>query len=151
MTRSSLWNGALALVGAAAVVVDFRISPVAVGASATLFAAVLWLVLRREAEQHRHPRRHRLRRRVGTVALVSAGAWVALAVVRAFREAISSAGDPVRAGGQLVDTPWPGTFLVAGLVTIGALALIVVATVASRRRHSTHDRPSPAPAVHESR
>lgn len=134
------------LTGAVALVVDLRAAPLAASAAAVLFAGVLWLELRRQVEQHRRTRRHRLRRQIGTAALVSAGLWVVIALLRALRDAIGGGEDPIQSGGQLADTPWPGAFLVAGLVAVGAIALITVATVTSRRRRSAANAPAPAAA-----
>jgi len=136
VTRSSIRNAVLALLGAVALVADLRAAPLAAAGAALLFAAVLWILLRRQAEQHRRTRRRRLRRQVGTAALVASGGWVVLALLRALSEGLSDAADAVQAGGQLVDAPWPGAFLVGGLVAIAAVALLVAALVGSRRRHS---------------
>lgn len=130
---------------------DLRLAPGAAMAALVLFAAVFWLILRRQVEQHRRTRRHHLRRQLGTAALVSAGGWTALALVRALRDGFSGAEDAVRAGGELVDTPWPGTFLIAGLVAIAAVALVIATTVATRRRHAAQRSAEPATAASESR
>lgn len=136
MTRSTFRNGALALLGAATLVVDLRLAPVAATVALALFAGVFWLILRRQVEQHRRTRRHHLRRQLGTAALVSSGAWIVLSLVRALRDGFSGAEDAVREGGELVAAPWPGTFLVAGLVAIAAATLVLATTVVTRRRHS---------------
>lgn len=151
VTRFSIRVAVLALLGTVALVADVRVRPAAACAGAVLFATVLWLVLRRQAEQHRRTRRRRLRRQIGTAALVSAGAWTVLALLFALRDALSGAEDAVAAGGELVDTPWPGTFLVAGLVAIGAVGLIMAATLGNRRRHTAPGRPRGATVGGETR
>lgn len=151
MTRSSFRNGTLALLGAATLVVDLRLAPAAAMGALVAFAAVFWLILRRQVEQHRRTRRHHLRRQLGTAALVSSGAWVVLSLLRALRDGFSGAEDAVRAGGELVEGPWPGTFLVAGLAAIAAATLVIATTVVTRRRHSARSASAQTTIAGESR
>lgn len=133
VTRSSFARGAVVLTAVIVLAVVARADPVAAAVPLAIVGAVLWLLQRLQAAHHRRTRHRQWRRQVGTAALVAAGAWTALTVVRALRDSLADP-DPSQAVAPDDDgARWPGAFLVDGLVA--TVVLTAAASVLGPKRH----------------
>ena len=135
MIRDSFKRSALAVLGAGLLVFQLVHSPLATSLALLVFAVVWWLRRERRGRIARFHRR-KLRREIISSGLVVAAIWVAVAL---FRTAVDMGRQPVDEE-QLIERPadtgpWPGQFLVDGLLgTVAATYLLLSLDQSGRKR-----------------
>lgn len=142
MSLSSRKRAALLTVALVALLLQLVRAPIPTLGVAVLFAATWWFPRHRHVDQRRHTRGRHMRQRVASTALVAAGLWTGIALLRAVRDLLAT----VPLGDQSVvvvdDTdpaaPWPGAFLLDGLVSVAAIAGALTGTLGRSRRRRRH-------------
>lgn len=156
MPLSSRNRTTLLVVALAVLLLQLVRAPIPTLGVAVLFAGTWWFPRHRNVDHRRHTRGRHLRQRIGTAALVAAGIWTGVALFRSVGELIGTVqlGDEPSVAVDDLDpnAPWPGAFLLDGLVSVAAIAGALTGAIGRghrRRRTAQPGRWGVPPESHD--